>query len=95
MITHFSCEILGKPKISRIDLDEAHEVVQTLETWRNTLKYRSWPGGAKQLVLLRDTFMRAAYASNRPHRKNSKPRAEITITAADSDIFNQEEDING
>jgi hypothetical protein len=90
MTTHFSCEILAKPR-GKIDLDEAHDIVQTIETWRNTLAFRSWPGGAGQLVILRDTFMRAAYASNRPHRKTRAAKPTSTPT----EYTEQEDTDNG
>lgn len=70
--TLFTCEVSAPPKTQKIDLNDAFRLLSEI----GLRAAETFLGAAEvhQLVILRDDFMRAAYASNRPHRKTRKPK---------------------
>lgn len=70
--TRFTCEISDPPKTQKIDLNDAFRLLSEIGLKAEVTRLDA--SEVHQLVILRDDFMRAAYASNRPHRRTRKPK---------------------
>lgn len=60
----------AQPATKKIDLNEAFGLLAEIGQWVEVCTTSQ----VQQLVILRDTFMRTAYATNRPHRRTRPPK---------------------